>query len=111
MKLPVNGARGEVGLAIGETEIVIAATMQGLSSVSTELGCKSFEDLITRLSQVEVTACVAGIKHLAVRGDVKTFLSLLKIKHFRVVADAFNAALEHHYVDEPGNGDAGEVKD
>lgn len=110
MSLPVNGERGEVGIKIGHTEIVIAATMEGLANVSTELKCKSLFDLYERLGQVEVAATIAGIRHLTIRGDKEAAIRLLKIKHFSAVSDAFNAALSHHYQDESGNAVAGEAE-
>lgn len=102
MKLPVNGARGEVGITIGDTEIVIAATMEGLANVSTELKCKSLLDLYERLGQVEVAATIAGIRHLTVRGNKEAALAKLKIRHFTSLAEAFNSALAHHHDGEPG---------
>jgi len=103
MKLPVNGERGDVGITIGDTEIVIAATMEGLANVSTELKCKSLIDLYERLGQVEVAATLAGIRHLTVRGNKEAAIAKLKIRHFKVISEAFNAALAHHHDGESGN--------
>jgi uncharacterized membrane protein len=106
MQLPVNGARGEVGVTIGSVDIVLAATMGGLAAVSTELGCKSMNDLFARLSDTEVAAAVSGLRHLTVRGDADAAMGSLKLSHFPVLSAAFHSALSHHFVDEEGNGEA-----
>lgn len=105
MTLPVNGARGEVPLRIGEVDLVIAASMEGLSSLSTRLECKSMADLFGRLSNVEVAAAVAAVDLLTVRGDKKAALAGLKLGHFSAVAGALAQALSHHFGDE-GNDEA-----
>ena len=108
MHLPVNGARGEVGVTIGGVDIVVAATMGGLAAVSTDLGCKSMQDLFDRLSNVEVAAAMSAIRHLTVRGDASAALAVLKFGHFPALSKAFEAALAHHFEDEQsGNGEAG----
>lgn len=106
MALEVNEARGEVGLTIGGTEIVIAATMQGLAAVSARLECKSMADLFQRLSGVEPGATVAAIELLTVRGDSASALSKLKLKHFNACAEALSRSLMHHFKDDEGNGEA-----
>jgi hypothetical protein len=109
MALEVNGARGEVGLTIGGTEIVIAATMAGLAAVSTRLECKSMGDLFQRLSGVEPAATMAAIELLAVKGDGEEAAGKLKLKHFKAAAEAINAALAHQLMDDEGNGEAAEA--
>lgn len=104
MTEPANGARGEVALKIGNVDLVIAATMGGLSAVSTRLECKSFQDLFLRLSQVEPSAVLAAIELMTVRGDVAKAMKTLKLKHFNDVSTAINVALSHHFEDdESGN--------
>lgn len=103
MTLEVNGARGEVALTIGDVELVIAATMEGLSAVSTALDCKSLADLFVRLSAVEISATRAAISYLTVKGDHTAANKALKLKHFKEVAAAFDKALSHHFDIEPGN--------
>lgn len=105
MTLPVNGARGEVPLRIGQVDLVIAATMEGLSAVSTRLECKSMASLFDRLANVEIAAAMAGIDLMTVRGDKKAALAGLKLGHFPAVAGAFAQALSHHFGDE-GNEEA-----
>lgn len=100
---PVNEARGEVGISIGGADIVIAATMEGLARVSTELKCKSMTDLFTRLAEVELAATLAAIRHLTVRGDPTAAIAALNLSHMADIGKAFNAALSHHFKDEPGN--------
>lgn len=106
----VNGARGEVSLKIGETDLVIAATMKGLSATSTALGCQSLADLFLRLSGTEVAATIAGITHLTVDGDKDKALESLTLKHFPACAEAFAAALAHHFDGEPKKGAAAKTK-
>ncbi|MBC7148070.1 MAG: hypothetical protein H5U22_01720 [Rhizobium sp.] len=105
----VNGARGEVELKIGDVELVIAATMQGLAAVSTRLECKSLADLFTRLSGVEVAATLAAVDLLTIRGDKAQALKKIKIKHFGACSAAITAALAHHLAeDDAGNEVAAE---
>lgn len=104
--LPVNGARGEVALRIGGVPLVIAAEMERLAAVSTALECKSLADLFTRLSSVEPAAMMVAIPLLAIRGDAGEAMKRLKLRDFKAIADAVNAALAHHFRDDEGNGEA-----
>ena len=106
MALPVNGARGEVALTVGDTELVIAATMEGLATVSSHLGCKSMEELFDRLTRVEVAAAMAAIRFMTVEGDREAALRQLKLSHFDAIADAITLALGHHFEGQPGNVEA-----
>lgn len=106
----VNAARGEVSLKIDDVELVLAATMHGLAAVSARLGCKSMTDLFVRLSAVEVSATIAAIELLAVRGDVKSALEKLNLRHFADCANAFEAALTAHLGGDEGNAPAAEAK-
>ncbi|PRD42180.1 hypothetical protein C5748_17085 [Phyllobacterium phragmitis] len=108
--LPVNGARGEVALWVGDVPLVIAAEMEGLSVLSTRLECKSIQDLFTRLSGAEVAATRAAIPSLTVRGEPAKALEKLKLKHFAAIAEAFARALSHHFEDDEGNAGAAEGK-
>ena len=103
MAVPVNGARGEVALTIGDTELVIAASMEGLAAVSSHLGCKSMAEMFARLSYVEVAAAMAAIRFLTVRGDSDAAMKALNLSHFDAIADAVTLALSHHFKDRPGN--------
>lgn len=108
--LPVNGARGEVALRVGSVDLVIAATMQGLASVSTRLGCQSLQELFLKLSGTEVAATIAAISLLTIRGDHAKALEEIRLKDYPAIADAFAKALAHHFEDAPGNGAAAETK-
>lgn len=104
--LSVNGARGEVALWVGDVPLVVAAEMEGLSTLSTHLECKSLHDLFVRLSGTEVAATRAALPALAVKGDAKKAVEILKLKHFKAIAEAFSKALSHHFDDDEGNGEA-----
>lgn len=106
MALEVNGARGEVALTVGGTDLVIAATMKGLAAVSTRLGCQSLQDLFMRLSGTEVAATMAAISLLSVRGDAEKAVDALTLKDFPACAEAFAKALSHHFEGAEGNGEA-----
>ncbi|KAA0689856.1 hypothetical protein DTW90_30660 [Neorhizobium sp. P12A] len=106
MSQEVNGARGEVALRAGGQDLVIAATMKGLSAVSTQLQCKSLADLFVRLTGTEVAATEAAIAHLTVRGDAVAALAKLKLKDFKACSEAFAAALAHHFDGDEGNAEA-----
>jgi hypothetical protein len=107
--LEVNEARGEVGLRVGKVPVVIAASMKGLSAVSTRLGCLSLEDLFLRLSRTEVAATIAAISLLSIRGDAEKAVDALKLKDFPACAEAFAKALAHHFEGDEGNGEAAEA--
>ncbi|NZD50541.1 hypothetical protein [Rhizobium leguminosarum] len=105
-KHPVNEARGEARLVIDDVELVLAATMGGLSAVSTRLQCKSLNDLFLRLSGVEAAATVAGIELLTIKGNAIEAITKLKLKHFSACAAAFAMILAHHFDGDEGNVEA-----
>src|SRR4051812_47616994 len=92
-KFPVNEARGEARLVIDDVELVLAAEMGRLSAVSSRLQCKSLNDLFYRLSGVEVSATMAAVELLSVKGNVTEALLKLRLKHFAACAAAFEAVL------------------
>jgi hypothetical protein len=106
MALSANGARGEVALRVGTVDLVIAAEMGRLAAVSTALDCKSFGDLYQRLLGVEVAATIAGVQHLAVRGDGTRAALELTLHDFPACAKAFAVALGHHLKDAEGKAEA-----
>ncbi len=106
MEHAVNAARGEVALKIGTVNLVLAASIEGLSAVSTALDCKSLSDLFVRLSGTEVAATRAAIQFLTIEGDKDEALAALKLKHFSACADAFTKVLAHHFEGEGGNAPA-----
>lgn len=108
MALAANGARGEVSLRVGTVDLVIAAEIGRLAAVSTALDCKSFGDLYQRLLGVEVAATIAGVQHLAVRGDGARAAAELSLADFPACAKAFAAALSHHLKDAGGKAEAGD---
>ena len=103
MALEVNGARGEVALKIGDVDLVIAATMKGLASVSTRLNCQSLAELFLKLTGTEVAATMAAISHLPVRGNADKALEALTLKDMPACAEAFAKALSHHFDGEEKN--------
>ena len=111
MALEVNGARGEVALKIDDVDLVIAATMEGLSVLSTRLECQSLQDLFVKLSGTELTTTMAAIPALTVKGDAAKALEKLRLKHFPAIAEAFSKALSHHFEgDDEGNEPAAKAK-
>ncbi|KAB2762764.1 hypothetical protein F9K98_13305 [Brucella anthropi] len=107
MALEVNGARGEVLINVGGEEVVIAATIGGLSVLSTRLECKSLHDLYLRLSGAEIAATSLAVTALAVRGDAGKAVSKMKLKHLPAIAEGIAEALKHHFDDDDeGNGEA-----
>lgn len=105
MAQEVNGARGEVALAVAGVDLVIAATMKGLAAVSTELGCKSFGDLFERLACGEVATVMAAIPALTVKGDAAKAMAGIELSDVPAAVVAINAALSHHLAPEK-NGEA-----
>lgn len=110
MALEVNGARGEVGLKIGDTEIVIAATMRGLATLSTQLGCKSFDDLWSRLAGGEIATVMAAVECLAVRGDVVKAMEEINIVDLYACNQAIAKALTAHTESRTKNTEAAKEK-
>ena len=108
MALEVNGARGEVALAIAGVDLVIAATMKGLASLSTELGCKSFGDLFERLSGGEIVAAQKAVRYLTVKGDGEAASEAMQLSDMPATVLAINNALAHHLAPEK-NGEAAKV--
>lgn len=106
MDQAINAARGEVALKIGNFNLVIAATIEGLSAVSTALDCKSLSDLFVRLTGTEVAATHAAVRYLTIDGDVAGALKVLKLKDFPACTDAFSKALAHHFEGDEGNAPA-----
>lgn len=110
MTNPVNGARGEVALKIGDVDLVIAATMTGLAAVSSRLGCQSLSDLFLRLSGTEVATTMAAISLLTIKGNAEKAVEALTLKDFPACAEAFAKALSHHFEDSEGNEKAAKAK-
>ena len=106
MALEVNKERGEVALRIGDVDLVIAATMQGLAAVSTRLGCQSLQELFLRLTGTEVAASLAAVTLLTVRGDHQAALDRMSLQDYPALAKAFSEALTHHFDGEPGKAKA-----
>jgi hypothetical protein len=65
--------------------------------VSTALGCQSFGELYQRLLGVEIAALIAGVRHLAVRGDAERAVQELKLSDLPECKRAFAAALNHSF--------------
>lgn len=109
MALEVNGARGEVALKIGDVDLVIAAEMVGLANLSTHLKCESLSELFLKLSGVEPATTMAAIQFLTVRGDKAAALKAMKLSDFKACAEAFSAALAHHFEGASKNEEAKEA--
>ncbi|CAM5401708.1 hypothetical protein AFEL58S_02044 [Afipia felis] len=105
MVLPYNSERGEVPLAVGGTDLVIAAEMEKLAALSGRLNCQSFLELYSKLAGVELVATMAAIELLAVKGDTGAALKSFTITDLPACKDAFVAALLHHTSKAGGNGD------
>lgn len=106
MPIQYNVERGEVPLVVGGTDLVIAAEIKRLATLSTKLGCQSFYDLYSRLANVEVAATIAAVETLSVRGDVSTAVDRMTIADLPACKDAFAAALLHHAGKSGGNAEA-----
>lgn len=101
-----NSERGEVPLTVGGVDLVIAATMQGLATVSGRLKCQSFSELYSKMANVEINAVIVGVEALAVKGDVGAAMKALTLKDLPACRDAFIAALAHSVKDQSGNAEA-----
>lgn len=110
MAADVNGARGEVALAIAGVDLVIAATMKGLASLSTEIGCKSFGDLFDRLAGGEIDTVMKAIPHLTVKGNAAKAVSDMQLSDMPAAIISINAALAHHLGSKSKNAPAAKDK-
>lgn len=107
MSLQYNSERGEVPLVVGGVELVIAAEMARLAALSTRLGCQSFLELYSKLAGVELSATLAAIELLTVRGDTGAAAKAISIADLPACKDAFIAAMLHHSSgSKQGNGEA-----
>lgn len=104
--LPVNGARGEVALRIGSVDLVIAAEMEKLSALSTVMGFPPLAEFQRRIASLEISTCVAAVRHLTVRGDADAAIASLRLSDFPACAKAFATALNHHFEGREGKGKA-----
>lgn len=104
--LPVNGARGEVALRIGDVDLVIAAEMERLSALSTAMGYPSLLEFQRRLAALEVSTVVLAIRHLVILGDADAAVSCLRLADFAECAKAFTLALNHHFDGKSGKASA-----
>lgn len=104
--LPYNAERGEVPLHVGGTDLVIAAEIKRLATLSTALGCQSFFELYSKLANVEVAATIAAVEALTIRGDTPSAIGAMTIADLPACKDAFTAALLHHAGKQEGNADA-----
>lgn len=104
--LPVNGARGEVALRVGGVDLVIAAEMGRLAELSTAMGYPSLAEFQRRIASLEVSTVVSCIRLLTVRGDTEAAIASLRLSDFPACATAFSDALNHHFGDGKGKGEA-----
>lgn len=104
--LAYNAERGEVPLHVGGTDLVIAAEIKRLASLSTAMRCQSFFELYSKLAGVEVAATIAAVEALTVRGDATAALNAMTIADLPACKDAFAAALLHHAGKQEGNAEA-----
>jgi hypothetical protein len=109
MSLTYNAERGEVPLTVGGVELVIAAEMGRLATLSGRLNCQSFMELYTKLAQVELQAVVTAVEVLAVKGDPTAAIKAMTVADLSACQVAFTAAFLHH-ADKPGNGEAAKGK-
>lgn len=106
MSLAYNAERGEVPLKVGGTDLVIAAEIKRLATLSTALGCQSFFELYSKLANVEVAATIAAVEALTIHGDTSSAISAMTIADLPACKDAFTAALLHHASKTEGNAEA-----
>jgi hypothetical protein len=66
---PLNTLRGEAEVAIGGDTYRLAATMEGLASLSGETGCASLAELYQRLIGTELSMSRAALKVFMVGGE------------------------------------------
>lgn len=106
MSLAYNAERGEVPLKVGGTDLVIAAEIKRLATLSTALGCQSFFELYSKLANVEVAATIAAVEALTIHGDTSSAIGAMTIADLPACKDAFTAALLHHASKTEGNAES-----
>ena len=103
MSVTYNAERGEVPLTVGGVELVIAAEMGKLATLSSRLGCQSFMELYMKLAGVELASTLAAVELLAIRGDSAAAVKAMTIADLPACKDAFVAAFLHHADKAGGN--------
>lgn len=107
--LPVNEARGEVAVAVGGVELVVAAEMEHLAHLSGALNCQSLAELQRRVFMAELRAMYGVLDTCVVRGDAKAARAKMGYRDALDLAEAMQRAFLHHVppeeADPPGNGD------
>lgn len=64
----VNPIKGETSVKVGDVEIVMAVTMDGLARLSKAAACDSLHDLYRRLSGGELTTAMLAVRLFTIRG-------------------------------------------
>jgi hypothetical protein len=103
MSLTHNAERGEVPLTVGGVDLVIAAEMRGLASLSARLGLLGFSELYSRLASAEINATMAAVECLAVMGDAEKAVADMGLSDLPRCTEAFMMAFKHHADKASGN--------
>lgn len=101
-----NAARGEVPLTIAGIELVIAAEMFRLATLSQRSNCQSFGELYAKLVNCEIMTVILAVEVLSIRGDHASALKAITIADLPACKDAFVAAMLHHVGSQEGKGEA-----
>lgn len=112
MALPCNEARGERSVAVNGVDLVVVADYERIAFLSAELGCKSWRDLVERVSEAEPATMYAVLAHCVIRGDAAAARKALKPRGAFALAGAMTGALAHTLDEEKpakNAGGAGEI--
>lgn len=66
-----NRERGEIPVRIGDEDLILAASLEGLARVSNEIGARSMRELYDRLVQSDPFAVSVALDCLVIKGDAE----------------------------------------
>jgi K+-transporting ATPase A subunit len=103
MALPANEARGEIAVTVDGVDLVVAAEMERLAMLSSQIGCQSWTDMVSRISGAELSAIYAVLEICVVRGNVKAARKALTPRGAFALGGALTVAMTHWF-DKDGEG-------
>lgn len=118
MTLPANSARGEVAVRIGRLDVVLAATMEAISQVSSATGYPPLAELCRRMTSGEPATCRAALRAFVIAGEDESGSRLKRdraaaaaVAAFRLadagsLAEALAATLAPLFSETPGEGES-----
>ncbi len=96
MSLTYNAERGEVPLTVGGVDLVVAAEMSGLASLSSRMGLPGFSEMYAKIASAEINATMDAVECLAVKGDGAKARKEMTLADLPRCTEAFMKSFTHH---------------